>query len=299
MSNEEVVFEIKQGNLAKENMQILYDRNLPLIKKFINPYMAHVSEDEKQDLLQEAYFGLLEAVNKYESTENVSFITYSKWWIINAVRRYLNNNCSLIRIPEHIAMAVYHYNKNRGSFYKKTGRYPTLEEIAEILCVSVDEARKIEGYQINYFSLDSSFNEDDGANMSEFIKDEFDLERTVVDKMYKEHQKKVIWGVLERNLDTRETEVLVDQYKNGMTLQDIANKNNISISRVNQIKIKSLQKLRRGIARRELLNKMEIVESPIYRTGLNDFKRNDSMVERIAIKKLEIEEYWQHMSVGL
>ena len=37
MSNEEIVSEIRAGRSVSENMEILYTRNLPLIKKFIKP----------------------------------------------------------------------------------------------------------------------------------------------------------------------------------------------------------------------------------------------------------------------
>ena len=35
MNNEELVFEIKNGISTTDNMQLLYESNLPLIKKFI------------------------------------------------------------------------------------------------------------------------------------------------------------------------------------------------------------------------------------------------------------------------
>ena len=38
MSNEELVEQIRNGYHVTENMQVLYENNLPLIKKFIKPY---------------------------------------------------------------------------------------------------------------------------------------------------------------------------------------------------------------------------------------------------------------------
>ena len=53
MSNEELVERIRNGYHVTENMQVLYENNLPLIKKFIKPYAYYEPEE---DLLQEAYF---------------------------------------------------------------------------------------------------------------------------------------------------------------------------------------------------------------------------------------------------
>jgi len=56
MTNEQIVSEIRNGYSVTDYMQLLYESNLPLIKKFIKPYTAYECE---ADLLQESYFGLL------------------------------------------------------------------------------------------------------------------------------------------------------------------------------------------------------------------------------------------------
>ena len=59
MTNEEIVENIRNGYSVTKNMQLLYDNNLALIKRYVKPYTAYES---MEDLLQEAYFGLWEAV---------------------------------------------------------------------------------------------------------------------------------------------------------------------------------------------------------------------------------------------
>ena len=73
MSNEQLVEQIRNGYHVTDSMQRLYEDNLPLIKKFIKPYTHYQPEE---DLLQEAYFGLCEAVRHYETSENVRFMTW-------------------------------------------------------------------------------------------------------------------------------------------------------------------------------------------------------------------------------
>lgn len=68
MSNETLVERIRDGYSVSENMQALYEGNLPLIKKFIKPYAAYA---EFEDIVQQSYFGLWEAVQRYETDRNV------------------------------------------------------------------------------------------------------------------------------------------------------------------------------------------------------------------------------------
>lgn len=68
MTNEQIVEEIRNGVSVTANMERLYMDNLPLIKKFIKPYTSHEPEE---DLLQEAFFGLLEAIKHYGTSKNV------------------------------------------------------------------------------------------------------------------------------------------------------------------------------------------------------------------------------------
>ena len=46
----------ENGYSVTDNMQFLYQENLPLIKKIIQPYYKY---EETEDLLQEAYFGYM------------------------------------------------------------------------------------------------------------------------------------------------------------------------------------------------------------------------------------------------
>ena len=84
-------------------MQLLYENNLPLIKKFIKSFAAY---EPMEDLLQESYFGLWQAVQYYETSANVRFMTYVEYWIRQSVQRYLEKCGSAMRIPSHNSMSM-------------------------------------------------------------------------------------------------------------------------------------------------------------------------------------------------
>ncbi len=109
MTNEELVKRIRGGSLVSDNMQLLYERNLPLIKQCIEPYAAY---EPMEDLLQESYFGLYEAVQHYETSENVLFMTYVPYWIRQAVIRYIEKCGSAVRIPGNARQKIAKYKKS-------------------------------------------------------------------------------------------------------------------------------------------------------------------------------------------
>ena len=54
-----------------------------------------------EDLLQEGYIGLSEAVSRYDADKNSSFIHYAAFWIRQSMSRYADNCSSVVRIPVH------------------------------------------------------------------------------------------------------------------------------------------------------------------------------------------------------
>ena len=143
MSNEEIVLQIKNGYSVTDNMQILYERNLPLIKMYIKKYSVY---ETMEDLLQEAYLGLWEAVQHYEETGNVLFMTYARFWIKQAVIRYIENCGSLIKVPSHFKQIIYRYKKILAEAEKNHLPLPTDEELAHLLKISLDRLDDVKAY---------------------------------------------------------------------------------------------------------------------------------------------------------
>ena len=108
MTNEALVERIRNGYSVTGNMQLLYENNLPLIKRYIKPYTAY---EPMEDCLQEAYFGLWEAVKRYETSENVLFMTYAGYWIKQSVQRYIEQCGTVVKIPSHTRQKIARYKK--------------------------------------------------------------------------------------------------------------------------------------------------------------------------------------------
>lgn len=292
MTNEQLVAEIRNGYSVTDNMQFLYQENLPLIKKIIQPYYKY---EETEDLLQEAYFGLYEAVKHYETSENVLFMTYATFWIRQAVQRYINKCGAVVRIPSHTKQKIIRYNKNITKLTQNMGRVPTREEIAEYMAVNISEIERLEIYSQSIASLDSPVNDDSDQALIDSIASDCDIADNVVNTLYDEYSKKELWDFVEDHTSDRENHIIREYYLYNKSMPEIARDENISVSRIDGIRKKGLQKLKFGKTKRKLLEKFDIVDSGIYKNGYGNFTQhnNTSKVEYIAIRRVELQEEYE------
>ena len=294
MSNEEIVSEIRAGRSVSENMEILYTRNLPLIKKFIKPYTAYECE---ADLLQESYFGLWEAVQHYGMSANVRFMTYAEYWIRQSVQRYLEKCGSTVQIPSHTRQKIVRYKKTVQELEQELGRVPTDNEIADKMRISVELLPELKIWMQGAASLDTPLAEDSSLTLADTLQADFNLEDETIDKMYAEHAKSQVWGIVERFISERENRIIREIFINNRTMAAVAREQGITIDRIRQIKEKGLRRLRIGKAKRELLEKFDIVEAGAYRNSMNKFNEHGftSTVEYIALRRAELQaEYEKH-----
>lgn len=290
--NETLVERIRGGFSVSENMQSLYEGNLPLIKKFIKPYTAYECE---ADLLQESYFGLWEAVRHYETSANVRFMTYAEYWIRQSVQRYLEKCGSTVRIPSHTRQKIARLRRATDQIEQEQGRQPTPKETAAFMGVSVEEVQELQGYSQSVISLDTPIAEDNSLTLADTLRADLSLENDTVDKIYSEHSKNELWGIVERYTAEKENEVIKEIFLHGKTMAAVAREQGVTIARIRQIKETGLRRLRMGKAKRELLEKFDIAEAGLFRGGLTSYKEHNftSIVEHLAEKRVEIEERYQ------
>lgn len=288
MSNEKLVEQIRNGYHVTENMQMLYENNLPLIRKFIKPYIYYESEE---DLLQEVYFGLWQAAQHYESSENILFMTYARYWIQQSIQRYMENNGSTIRISNAYRKKIARYRKTVQEFEQIYGHTPTDEEIADYSLLPLSEIQKIKLYMQEVVSLDAPLKADEELTLSDTVSADFNLENDTVDKIFNEYQKSELWGIVKRYTNNQQEKIIRKYYREGNTLSQIARESGISLERVRQYRAAGLRRLRMGKALRDIREKFEIVEASAYRSGLNGFKEHgNSIVEHIALRRVELAE---------
>lgn len=101
------------------------ESNLLLVANVVRGYIRKRtkkgwSDDMVQDLLQQAYFGLKRAVEKFEAGKGYQFSTYAVGWIRQAIHRYSAVLEYAVRIPENTLGQIFYMYKH-GEMSKRRG----------------------------------------------------------------------------------------------------------------------------------------------------------------------------------
>ena len=179
---------------------------------------------ELSDLIAEGNLGLLKAVENFDWTKQLRFISYAVWWIRQSILQSLNENARTIRLPVNVVQDLQKAKKevenNGADLPDKFVNLPTT---------------------INY---DAPLNEE-GDTLLDLIKNpDAELPDSVFDtKEILKEKLREIMGIL----DDREKVIIEDYFGlsgQTRTLEDIGNDFKLTKERVRQIKEKALRKLR-------------------------------------------------------
>ncbi|KQS66166.1 RNA polymerase sigma factor RpoD/SigA [Modestobacter sp. Leaf380] len=120
------------------------------------------------DVIQEGFFGLLRAADKYDYTMGFKFSTYATWWIRQSIARGLANTGRLIRIPVHVLDVVRKVAVTTTTLQTRLGRAPTTTELAEELDMTPAKVQAVVDYSRLPVSLDAPVSGTD-ATIGEWI----------------------------------------------------------------------------------------------------------------------------------
>ena len=88
----------------KNLRNILCNRNCKLVTYVVNKFYSKKQEHKliRDDIIQEGYFGLMNAVEKFEPSKGYKFSTYGIWWIRHSINNFLISQDPYLFIPSHI-----------------------------------------------------------------------------------------------------------------------------------------------------------------------------------------------------
>lgn len=179
------------------------------------------------DLISEGNIGLLKAMERFDHTSGVKFISYAVWWIRQSIMASLNENARTIRIPSNLVQESQKQKKSEG-----VDKYESIEsnEYSESLpfCVSLTDNIDDDGYQwLDIIRDPNETSADINLNSREEIRKRLDRVLNV--------------------LDEREKTIIIKYFGlNGFesNLEDLGEEFDCTKERIRQLKDKSLKKLR-------------------------------------------------------
>ena len=203
-----------------------------------------------QDLIEEGNIGLMKAVARYDPTRGCKFSTYATWWIRQAITRALSNYGRTVRIPVYVTDNVARYKKTAEDLYKKTGKRPGPEEVAEVLEIKLAEAKKLQAFVEDISSLDNleTTDNDDGRGIPE------SLHPTGTDQAIVQFELDQQLEELMKQLTPREQNIV--RYRYGLmdgrahTLEETGRKFSLTRERIRQIENDVMRRLRSFVAER-------------------------------------------------
>ena len=254
LQEEQILFQkIRKGDA--EARRIVIENNLKLVvsiaTRYNNPYMSLM------DLIEEGNIGLLIAVNKFDETKGFKFATYAVFWIKQAITRAIAIKGRMIRMPVHITEKIGAYNSACDKLRLLLKREPLDEEIAEYMHVTVLTISKIKKYKESILSLDIYVNDEEDAELGDFIVD--NDTPSPLDVVLESSLKEEISNLLDSKiLNERETTILKMRFgfledQRCYSLEEISKKFNVTRERIRQVQNIALNKIRRSEKYKDLI----------------------------------------------
>lgn len=232
----ELAIQIQEG--SQEAIDKLVKANLKFVISIAKEYQGQGLS--LSDLISEGNLGMVKAATRYDHTRGFRFISYAVWWVKQAIMQSLNENSRTIRYPSNVINKISATKKEFEKFELEN------ERSADFMDFYGNDGM----VDFNSLAKTSSLNDiinEEGGEISDLISDtsiDTDDIFNETDDVIKEEL-----GLMLLELSEREREIIkcyfgIDKEFEGMTLEVIGEKYNLTKERIRQIKEKALRKLR-------------------------------------------------------
>ena len=192
------------------------------------------------DLINEGNYGLIKAAHRFDHKRGFRFISYAVWWIKQSIIQSLNDNARVVRLPANVINKISKLNKEMS----------TTEQENETEPIYVDMFDQENDLSILNYSKSSSLNKlvgDEGGEIVDLLVSEpltLDIEDVEVNDKVKDELNKILSVLDEREKMIIESYFGMNTTHEGMTLEAIGDKYDLTKERIRQIKEKEIRKLR-------------------------------------------------------
>lgn len=289
MTNEQLVARIRTGENEADNMFQLWKQNKGFIYKVARRFSGYAEMD---DLMQEGYLGLDEAVRQYRADKDAGFLTYATFWIRQRMQRYIDNCCSVVRIPVHAQNDARRYKRAVREYQKYYGCEPSERELCVLLDVGQEKLCAIrENARTGRIdSLNRVIGGDDEEfTISDTVASGEDMEEDVIQELDRENMSRELWIAVDQLPDNLPA-VMHLRYQNGMTLEQVGQEFGFSRNRARDLEAKALRMLRLPKRCKKFRSYHEeyISAALIHHVGVESFLNTwTSEVEREVMRQLE------------
>ena len=290
MTNEQLAARIRSGENVGNNMAILYDQ----VKDFIHAmaYKYH-GQGELEDLEQEGFLSLYDAIDHYEADQGVKFLTYASHWIRQRMQKYIQNTGSPLRLSAGRQEAIRKYRKFCTEFQAEQGCKPTEAELCRSLWLTLEQLREIQydACMTAVKSLDAPIKGAEGeedTTLGELAASAADPCEELLDRLEQEELCSILWQCVD-SLPGKQPDVIRSRYKDNMTMKQCGQFCGISEAEVRKQQLKALRSLRSGENAKKLRPFLPedawIYSGALIGNGVERFNHTwTSSTERVALE---------------
>lgn len=294
MTDEELVEQIQQGINVQENMAALYKSCYHYIRKIIYPYSKCFGSSnvfEMDDLMNESYFSLCKAVEKYDIQQG-KFVTFLSTFLKLDMKRFVESKLPLVHLSVEQNNLLWRYN----NILKRNEKEMSDEQVAKELGINIYQLSKLKKLQsvTKTLSLDMQNSDDSDDNEGSLLDKIYCGETLECNVIQNLASKKLmtIWNEVRRLCSDKECMVLEQHYIKNESFNEISKHMGKCAEIARRHHVKALEKLKNDC---EVQNIAAIFfddydSGEAFKYGLQRFKdTRTSSTELIALRHLEVE----------
>ncbi|MCC5979413.1 MAG: sigma-70 family RNA polymerase sigma factor [Salinarimonas sp.] len=235
--------------------------------------MAGRNGESHDDLMQQAYLGLMKAADRFDPEKGVRFSTYARWWIRAEIQEFRVRNWAMVQIGSSAAQKMIYLHlrrleKKHGLAHGEQPRDSVINaELSRIMqlpekrIATLRERMNVRDVSLDHRPEDDS---DEGGGFDLVDENAPDPEELALDTLSTEKLRGRLTGYLDR-LPPRERAILTDYYVADppRTLSELAEIHAVSRERIRQIREQGMRKLRRWFTEDGFMPQAEPIAEPI------------------------------------
>lgn len=278
-----------KAEIADLERTLVYKMQWVAIKKAVQ-FMGRGIELD--DLIQYGMLGVIAGVNHYDVNKNARLLAVINWWVFQALNRAVAENVHLIRVPVYIAEMLENVKRQHAALQKSLGRLPNLNELAEVLQVSVErlkELLRLNEKPLSWERCKLAEDAHEGYSFQQLENTAVVSDNTLDDEMDELDRQQDIDAMLE-SLSMRERQVITlrfglhdDKFR---TLEEVGKVMQITRERVRQIEDRAIKKIKSDYLSKKILNaqgsSQKNKENALRPTSQYEFKQKTTSQESKA-----------------
>lgn len=285
MTNEQLVLRIMAKEDVATNMLQLWKQNKGFIAMIAKKYLQYA---EMEELEQEGYIALCNAVQGYKHEQGMSFINYAAFYMHRQFKRCANNNRS-VPLPYGASSYLFKYKKIYAKFFKEYSRKPTNEEMKRFLGVNDKEYDSIKKalYSCNTESIEKPVaGEEEELTLGDMIASPTNIEEDCIERLDREAMGRELWIAVDQ-LPGDCPEVIRKRYKECFTMKEVGEDMQVSVEKVREVERRAMRLLRLPNRCGKFRRYYEeyLAAGPVIHVGIQSFNRTwMSAVERAVFR---------------